>query len=160
MQTDEEIRNIEAFRAIIERIINDGETDLCERYMHPDMVIRRYGLASTTALLIPDFKPTSGGGGVTGFKAGLQQLRSAFPDWNHRVDKIVAKDDWVSGTWTLSCTHQGVFMGIAPTHRSISMNEAGFIRFVEGRMVEGWFIGDELALVRQLGVDCIVPKAG
>ncbi|AEI82610.1 hypothetical protein CNE_BB1p12090 (plasmid) [Cupriavidus necator N-1] len=40
------------------------------------------------------------------------------------------------------------------------MNEAGFIRFVEGRMVEGWFIGDELALVRQLGVDCIVPKAG
>ena len=157
--TQEEQRNIASFRLIIERIINDGEVDLCEQYMHPDMAIRRFGLAALSALLVPDRAPPPDGGAVAGFKAGLAQLRAAFPDWHHDIQSIVAKDDWVSGTWRLNCTHHGIFMGLPPTGNSIAMEEAGFIRFVDGRMVEGWFIGDELGLARQLGVECRLPAA-
>ncbi|WP_341317496.1 ester cyclase [Paraburkholderia sp. IMGN_8] len=157
MQTNEELRNIESFRTIIDRIINDGNTDLCERYLHPDMAIRRYGLTSLSALLIPN-PPPPAADAIAGFKAGLAQIRAAFPDWSHTIDHVVAKDDWVSGTWTLNCTHLGTFMGLPPTQRSVKMNEAGFMRFVDGRMVEGWFIGDELGMARQLGVECSVPK--
>lgn len=155
--TPQEERNIAAFRLIIERIINDGETELCEQYMHPDMAIRRFGLASLSQLMMPDRPPPPGGGAIGGFKAGLAQLRQAFPDWHHSITRIIAKDDWVSGTWKLDCTHQGTFMGLVGTGNRITMEEAGFIRFDDGRMVEGWFIGDELALARQLGVECSAP---
>jgi predicted ester cyclase len=151
--TAQEERNIAAFRLIIERIINDGETDLCEDYMHPDMAISRYGLGSIIHLLMPD-RPPPDGGAIAGFKAGLAQLRQAFPDWHHSITRIVAKDDWVSGTWKLDCTHQGTFMGVTAAGTKIAMEEAGFMRFEQERMIEGWFIGDELALARQLGIEC------
>ncbi|SKC93354.1 ester cyclase [Paraburkholderia hospita] len=157
MQTKEELRNEEAFRAIINRIINDGEVDLCERYMHPQMVIRRYGLASISTLLMPDRPAPPDGGAIEGFKAGLKQIRAAFPDWTHHIESVVAKDDRVSGTWTLSCTHLGTFMGLPPTQRPITMSEAGFMRFADGRMIEGWFIGDGLALAQQLGIHWRAP---
>ena len=155
--TEEEWRNIGVFRLVIERIINDGETELCDQYMHPDMAIRRYGLAAIGRLLMPDRPPPPDGGAVAGFKAGLAQLRSAFPDWRHEILSIVAKDNWVSGTWRLNCTHRGPFMGLPPTNKPVTMDEAGFVRFEDGRMVEGWFIGDELSLARQLGVECRLP---
>ena len=159
-QTEEERRNVEAFRIIVERIINDGEFALCDIYMDPAMVISRFGLAATAALLAPDRPKLGGGGAIEGFKAGLAMLRTAFPDWSHRIEKIVAKDDWVSGVWTLNCTHQGNFMGLAPTGAAISMAETGVMRFVDGRMVEGWFLGDELGLVRQLGVELAPGNGG
>lgn len=158
-QTEEEFRNVAAFRAIIERIINDGEISLCESLMHPEMAIRRYGLAATGALLAPGRLPPPDGGAIAGFQAGLRQLRAAFPDWHHQIGSVIAKDDWVSGTWRLTCTHQGPFMGLPPTGSAISMDEAGFMRFRDGRMIEGWFIGDELGFVRQLGVECRVLPA-
>ncbi|CAH2902185.1 MAG: hypothetical protein PCALPYG88_5670 [uncultured Paraburkholderia sp.] len=157
MQTQEELRNVEAFRVIVNRIINDGEVDLCKKYLDPGMTIRRYGLASLSQLLVPGGTARSGDDAVEGFKLGLKKIRAAFPDWNHQIETVVAKDDWVSGTWTLRCTHMGTFMGLPPTHRQVTMSEAGFMRFVDGRMVEGWFIGDELALAQQLGVQCSAP---
>lgn len=157
--TEEESRNVAAFRTIIERIINDGEFSLCESLMHPEMAIRRYGLAATAALLAPDRPPPPDGGAIAGFRAGLTQLRTAFPDWHHEIGTVVAKDDWVSGTWRLTCTHQGQFMGLAPTGSAVSMDEAGFMRFRDGRMIEGWFIGDELGFIQQVGVECRVPPS-
>ncbi|WP_321967896.1 ester cyclase [Burkholderia cepacia] len=157
MQSKEELRNTESFRMIINKIINDGEMDLCERYMHPQMVIARYGLASMSSMLMPGRSAPPDGGAIEGFKSGLKQIRTAFPDWNHHIERLVAKDDLVSAIWKLSCTHMGVFMGLLPTQRSITMSEAGFMRFVDGRMVEGWFIGDELALAQQLGISWSAP---
>jgi predicted ester cyclase len=154
MQNEEELRNVEAFRIIINRIINDGKLELCEEYLDPGMTIRRFGLDSLSKLLVPGRTARSDDGPIKGFKLGLAQIRTAFPDWNHKIETVIAKDDWVSGTWTLTCTHQGTFMGLPPTHRQITMSEAGFMRFVDGRMVDGWFIGDELALAQQLGMRC------
>ncbi|MGY6126818.1 ester cyclase (plasmid) [Paraburkholderia strydomiana] len=157
MQTEEELRNVDAFRVIINRIINDGETELCEQYLDPEMTIRRFGLDSLSRILPPSRAARSDDGPITGFKLGLTQIRTAFPDWNHKIETVIAKDDWVSGTWTLTCTHQGTFMGLPATRRHITMSEAGFMRFVDGRMIDGWFIGDELALAQQLGIRCSPP---
>jgi hypothetical protein len=34
------------------------------------------------------------------------------------------------------------------------------MRFADGRMIEGWFIGDELALAQQLGIHWRAPTVG
>jgi predicted ester cyclase len=158
-QTPEEFRNIAAFRTIIEKIINDGAVELCDDYLDPGLSISRYGLAAMNALLTPDRAAPPDGGAIEGFKAGLAQLRGTFPDWHHEILSIVAKDGWVSGTWRLTCTHVETFMGLPATNNKVSMDEAGFLRFVDGRMIEGWFIGDELSFARQLGVTCAAPSS-
>lgn len=151
-QTVEEQRNIAAFRTIVQRIINDGELDLCAQYMADSMAIRRYGLASTFALLNGGRQAPPDGGAIAGFKAGLSMLRAAFPDWTHEILTVVAKDDQVSGTWRLRCHHTEPFFGRPPTGNEIAVDEVGTMRFVDGKMTEGWFMIDELAFAQQLGV--------
>lgn len=156
---DQQSANVTAFRRIIEEIINDGAVELCEQLMAPDFKIHRFGLAATNALLGPPRQGPPPAASIEGFKRGLAALREAFPDWSHSVKSVIAQDDNVAGIWTLNCTHKGVFMGLPPTGRTIVMDEVGFMRFRDGRMIEGWFLGDELTLVQQLGVQFTVPKA-
>jgi len=42
-------------------------------------------------------------------------VRAAFPDLSIRIESIVAEDEMVSTHWTCEGTHQGAFLGIAPT---------------------------------------------
>lgn len=151
-QTAEEQRNIAAFEAIVHRIINDGVLDLCEQYMDPSMSIRRYGLASVFSMLAGGRQAPPDGGAIPGFKAGLSMLRAAFPDWTHEILSIVAKDDQVAGTWRLDCHNSAPFFGRPATGGRIAVDEVGIVRFVDGKMVEGWFMIDELSFAQQLGV--------
>lgn len=153
--TEEESRNIAAFRMILERIINEGAIDLCDDYIHPDMQIRRFGAATLAGLLSAAGRESEVGktGALDHFKNGLVALRKAFPDYTHTIEHIVAKDDWVAGRWEASMTHEGKFMGFEPTGRTFNVVEAGMLRFEEGRMIEAWLLNDELAFAHGLGAD-------
>lgn len=151
-QTDEELRNIAAFETIVHRIINDGELDLCEQYMDPSMAIRRYGLAGTFSMLTGGRQAPPDGGAIPGFKAGLSMLRAAFPDWTHEILSIVAKGDQVAGTWRLDCHNTEPFFGRPATGKPVQVEEVGIIRFADGKMIEGWFMIDELSFSQQLGL--------
>jgi predicted ester cyclase len=58
----------------------------------------------------------------------------------------------VVARFTESGTHQGEFMGIAPTGRRMSVTEIGILRLVDGKVVESWYEVDMLGLMQQLGV--------
>ena len=49
-------------------------------------------------------------------------------------------------------THQGTFMGIAPTGRQIAFAVIDILRLENGKVVEHWAIQDRLALMQQLGM--------
>jgi predicted ester cyclase len=48
-------------------------------------------------------------------------------------------------------THEGNLFGISPTGRRIDVYEIGLYRLREGKVIEGWFMADEAALLKQLG---------
>jgi predicted ester cyclase len=48
-------------------------------------------------------------------------------------------------------THQGEFMGIAPTGQPVSFNAIDVVRIAGGKIVERWSQADNLALLQQLG---------
>lgn len=154
--TEEEQNNIAAFRRLHESVINCGRLDEVASLMHPSCRTVRYGFASLGNLLAPDAglvdRTMAGADSIEGFKKGLSMLKCAFPDYNHAINEIFAKNDWVAARWTLTCTHAGDFMGLPPTGKTISIAESGMMRFAGGMMLEGWFIGDELSLARQLGI--------
>jgi predicted ester cyclase len=97
-------------------------------------------------------------------RAGLAHLRDygnarnaghlnpgvAFPDRDYRIEGVIAEGDRVWVQFRLTGTHQGSLYGFAPTGRRIEMLEVGVMKVSEGRVVEAWYLGDELGLMLQI----------
>ena len=87
-------------------------------------------------------------------------LRTAFPDRVDIIEHVVADGDTVGLLFRLNATHTGNLFGIPPTGKKINVYEIALLRIVNGQMVEGWFMMDEAALLRQLGAKMPVRKDG
>jgi steroid delta-isomerase-like uncharacterized protein len=94
--------------------------------------------------------------GREGFKSFVQRMRSAFPDLRFTVVDMVAEDEQVAALVTVTGTHQGEFLGVAPTGREIRLTAIDIVRFADGRAAEHWGVTDAMTLMQQLGA---VPSA-
>lgn len=95
--------------------------------------------------------------GPEGFKNFFAQLRAAFPDLSLRVEHTVTDADNVALAYTIGGTHQGPFLGVAPTGRSIEARGMQIARFEHGQIVERWGSSDELGILRQLNASPATP---
>lgn len=89
----------------------------------------------------------------------LQAFRSAFPDIGIRVDHVMTSDDHIAFRSTMTGTHQGELMGIAPTGLKVTVQLVDMIRVEAGKFAEQWGGPDMLDLVRQLGGEIRPPDA-
>jgi predicted ester cyclase len=70
----------------------------------------------------------------------------------HTIEELVAEGDTVVGRMTMAGTHQGYFMGFAPTGRSVQQAQVHFVRYLDGKAIEHRGVRDDLSLMQQLGV--------
>ncbi len=112
--------NKAAFRRIPEEVINSGNLDLADEVFTPDYI---------------DHAPVPPGvpAGLEGFKAFFTMLRAAFPDLHYTVENVLAEGEMVAGPLTGCGTHQGEFMGIAPTGNEVTWTETHVARFENGK---------------------------
>lgn len=87
-----------------------------------------------------------------GFMEFGAQFLEAFPDGHHVFDHVVSEDDCVMTAGRYVGTHEGVLMGIAPTHKRIELAVMHLDRLEGGRIVEHRGIGNAMDLMQQLGV--------
>jgi predicted ester cyclase len=128
MTTEE---NVSAVRDFIERAWNAGEEDVFEEHLSPDFA-----------------HP----GGREGFKAMVLGFRSAFPNLAMEVHDMFGAGEKVVTRFTVRGTHQGEFLGIAPTGRSVEFDGIAIDVMLDGQRVDGWAQLDRLGLLVQLGV--------
>jgi hypothetical protein len=64
--------------------------------------------------------------------------------------ELTAKDDKVWGIFRVVGTHTGSLYGIPATGRHIDVIEVGLWRVEDGVIVEAWYFGDELGMLRAL----------
>ncbi len=76
----------------------------------------------------------------------------AMVDRRNVVLDMTAKGDKVWAIWRVVGHHTGDWYGIPATGRPVDVIEAGMWRVENGLIAEAWFFGDELALLRQLGL--------
>ena len=96
--------------------------------------------------------------GPENHKRLLAMLRSAFPDINNTLEEVIVEGNKVAFRNTLRGTHQGPFMGIAPTGRSFVQLQMHVVHFSgDNKMVEHWAARDDLGMMQQLGV---IPTPG
>jgi predicted ester cyclase len=84
-------------------------------------------------------------------KQTFTSLLRAYPDLRIEIDDVIAEGDKVVARNTVTGTHQGEHMGIAPTGRAVTYNEIFILRFADGLITETWGIIDALAQMKQLG---------
>jgi predicted SnoaL-like aldol condensation-catalyzing enzyme len=104
----------------------------------------------------PEFVNHSAPPGIPADREGIKILtaifRQAFPDSYFTVEDMMVEGDKVATRKTFHGTHEGEFVGIPPSGRSVSMGLIDIVRVSEGRVVEHWSEGDSLGMMQQLGV--------
>jgi predicted ester cyclase len=90
-------------------------------------------------------------GGREGFKNMVLAARAAFPDLAMEVNDMLGSGDKVVTRFTIRGTHQGEFLGVAPTGRGIEIEGIAIDVMRDGRRVAGWGQWDRLDLLVQLG---------
>jgi steroid delta-isomerase-like uncharacterized protein len=89
--------------------------------------------------------------GREAFRDYMRQVQRAFPDFRNSIESLVAEEQNVVARLTYRGTHHGQIFGVAQTKKSIQYAGAAFFRISDGRVAEGWVLGDLLTLLRQLG---------
>jgi predicted ester cyclase len=125
--------NKELCRRFLEHVWNDGHTSDTAEFIHPDYEVPGVGR------------------GPDAVKQNITAFREAFPDLRWVIQDIVAEGDRVALRLTLHGTHLGVFRGIAPTGRRVTMPEMVFWQVEDGRLRAGWFQADMWGVRVQLG---------
>jgi predicted ester cyclase len=86
------------------------------------------------------------------------KLLEAYPDVHVTIEDLIAKDDKIVARQSVTATHMGDYLGLAPTGRPVAYDEIFIVRFSEGRIVELWGVVDVFAQLRQLGA-VVAPAA-
>jgi predicted ester cyclase len=118
-------------------------------------------LSVVEELLAEDFIEHDEFPGIPAGREGVRQFfemaRAGFPDLRLRVLHLVEEGDVVVGHGLFEGTHEGDFMGVAPTGKRVSVPIADVVRVDgDGLAVEHWGVTDTGMMLQQLGV---VPEA-
>jgi steroid delta-isomerase-like uncharacterized protein len=79
-------------------------------------------------------------------------LLRAYPDLHITVEDLIAEGDKLVARNTVTGTHQGEYLGVPPTGKSVTCNEIFILRFANARITETWAVVDVLSQMKQLGV--------
>jgi predicted ester cyclase len=92
------------------------------------------------------------GSGRDHYRASVELIRSAFPDYSEEIVWLIAEGDRAVSYVRCSGTHLGSLQGIAPTGRRVEWGSMGALRFENAQAIERWGYGDSLGMMQQLGV--------
>jgi predicted ester cyclase len=85
-------------------------------------------------------------------KDHIVMYEAAFPEYDMRIEQMIAEDDLVSVIGRASGTHKGPFMGMQPTGKSWDIPIHITYRVKDGKIVEHWMVVDTAAFMQQLGM--------
>jgi steroid delta-isomerase-like uncharacterized protein len=140
MSAAQETSNKAAFRRF-QDAMNTGDAELVSQ--------------AIDEVFAPDVKqhtPLEATGAQTLKEMVFARLYRAFPDLHITVEDVIAEGDKVVERDTVTGTHQGEYMGLPPTGKSVAYHEIFIMRFVNGRIAEIWGVVDVFSLMKQLGM--------
>jgi predicted ester cyclase len=76
--------------------------------------------------------------------------RVAFPDKHTEIHRVVADGDLVACHCTTTATHTGVYLGLEPTGKTVTVYEMMFNRVRDGRLAETWAVTEGGGFYEQL----------
>ena len=141
--TADEEKNLALVQRLYEEFINQGNFDVFEELVAIDVVEHEE---------FPGLEPNR-----EGVKQFFRMFRSAFPDLHFQVEEMFAAGDKVVARLVIHGTHEGEFMGMAPTGKKITVKAIDIFRVANGKIAEHWGLTDSMTMMQQLGA---IPAEG
>jgi len=120
-----------------DEVWNKGRAEAIDEILDPD---------ATVAGLSP--QPFTGPAALKGVQS---TFLTAFPDLRIAVDELIEEGHSVAFRFTVTGTHDGALNGIPASGRPVLFTGMGIARVRGDRIVEGWNVFDQLALLQQIG---------
>ena len=121
----------------IEEVLNKGNLAACDELVALDFV---------------ELDPLPGQEqGREGLKQVIAMLQSAFPDMVWTIAEQVSESDKVVSRFVWRGTHRGIFFGVLPTGRAVTVPGVVIDRLAAGKMQDSRILMDTFSLMQQLG---------
>ena len=75
-----------------------------------------------------------------------------FPDLRFTVEQMLVEGERVMTQSVMRGTHTGVWLGIAPANKEVSVRLSVIHRVADGKIVEDWVLVEALGFFQQLGL--------
>lgn len=134
MSTEETRRLAHNYLDVLNRVLRTDDVDLLD------------GIAAT------DFIEHGSSPGLASWKQNVVMSRAILPDAQLIARAILADGDKAAIHGTLRGTHLGEMEGIPPTGKEVVVEFIDIVRFEDGLAVERWMVGDEMGMMRQIGM--------
>jgi predicted ester cyclase len=136
-------------KAVVQRFydefVHGGKLEVADEIISPDCV---FFMAQTPVATGPE-----------GFRQAREMFLRGFPDLHFTVEELICEGDAVVERLTVTGTHRGEFMGVAPTNRQVRWSALSLMRIRDGKIVEDRGMPDLFGLMQQLGA-IPAPAAG
>lgn len=86
----------------------------------------------------------------TGVERFVSQFLISFPDLQHTVEEMIAENDLVAVRFSASGTHQGAWLQLAASGRSIRYTGVTIARIAENKIIEHHTWWDKASLIEQV----------
>jgi steroid delta-isomerase-like uncharacterized protein len=141
----EKIMSTEQNKAIVRRLFEETFSkgvDVGDELLHPDYKNHDF----------PAPAP-----GIEGWRIVNTMFRTAFPDMRVVIEDEIAEDHKVAARGYFTGAHQGDFMGIPATGRTVHVSYIDIWTVEDGKLKDNWVQMDMLGLMQQLGA---IPTPG
>ena len=122
-----------------EEVLVGGNLSLVDELAGEDLVDHEEGLPGQPS-------------GREGVKFFVNAFRTGFPDISAKVvEPTLADGDLEAGRVVLTGTHEGEFMGVPATGKTVEFESLDIIRVEDGKVAEHWGVTDAATLMQQIG---------
>ena len=140
----------EANKALVRRytdeVVNTGNVDNIDTFIGPDYVEVYNNVRHEV--------------GIDGAREHILGVRRTYPDLHVTIEQQIAEGEWVVSRITARGTHQGAWMGIAPTGKKVEITGVNINRVVDGRIVEHGGAANLLEPLLEIGAIRVVDAGG
>ena len=129
--------NKNTMRRIVEEVFNNRDMSVISELISPDFAFDAF---------FGEFR------GPNGFRHMCELQNEAFPDLHYTIEDMVGEGDKLASRMTWSGTFKGKFGGLEPTGQYISLTEAVFSQFKDGKETGPITYMDMLSFFQQAGI--------
>jgi predicted ester cyclase len=96
--------------------------------------------------------------GIDAYKGYVEYMRTAYPDFNLKLNELIVKGDWLIIHWTVTGTNTGLRGDVPPTGKGIEISGISLARVIDGKMIEEWNYYNLWVTYEQMGFTLVPPQ--
>jgi len=85
-------------------------------------------------------------------KTAYTKHKTLWGGWSESIDEMIAEGDRVMVRWTFRGMHQGEYLGIPPTNKTVTFSGIYIFRIQDNHIGEVWNLWDQVGEWQQLGI--------